>query len=462
MVSSGKCVYMLKRTLQSAFFRTISHRTRCLATEHESSRLLSYFVRSFSSISRLERIRYKKQSQPRREVDDNVEKQVNSFIEQDAIDPSSFVQKDTVDLINTCCKLRSIKGMQLAHDIVDRLLVEKRRLHNDGVFVAVTIDAMQALVYGWGQLADKEKVAHKRMEEVMRLAVHEALLDEAAMTDFVEFGPAQKRMRPLSQPKTSFFNAALLGLAKGAKNTPGLVHACDRIRGEMMKYEEDHRWFTTPNTRTFTHIIEAYASSKSRESAASALRLLGEMQKLQATQLLKYEQEFRTAYDFDRPNDNERRVVHVDIVAYTSVLKAISASCRRLEDITTVVDSVEASELLDADMFFYTVAIRACANLIRREGKANKRYDIAEMAEKMMRKALKITDGSESDMRFVYNACLDAWAQSHVKEGALRCEILLQEMLEQDSVVKPNRVSFNTCIQGLSTLYLSSVSNVVL
>ena len=400
-------------------------------------------------------------------------KRVASLTESDQLLPYDFIDKATSELVVECCKRKNFKGMQWAHDILDRLLVEKRRLRKEGMLVTIHVDFIQKILYGWAVQADKNKAAWRRMEELLELAIQEALEDEQIFAEAASnkktkllLGPGQG-IPPYSQPTVEIFNTFLRGLSSASRLFPAASAACEKVLDDMAGFHEKFGWHTKPNTKTFTHALSAYANSQRRDAGDNALRILRHMQEVHNTDARTYFEEYGFPYDARNPSANRRRIVTADIVAYTTAMSALVKSKDTSNHAMELLNEILESDTIQADERVFTVAIKAFGVVADKAKSPEQRLEAAKRAEEVlwfMVEYLKPepvdSDGnvhstdskvvSEKGLLMAFNSCLDAWARSYTKESAPNCERLLQKMMTE-SPVQPDTISFNACLYGRST-----------
>lgn len=404
----------------------------------------------------------------------SLKNRVASFVQAVSIPPGAFAAKKVAMFVTECCKEKSLQGMQWAHEIVDRLMVEKRRLLTQGVFVTIPENVLNSVMYGWVVRAREDKVAQRRMKELLEMTVSEALEDirvfenSMASTDdgdgrsqFLELGPGQKEGPLLSEPTVQIFNTYLRGISFAARKSPAISQQCETVLNDMTKYNRKNGWHTRPNTRSFTHAISAHSNSARRDSGENALRIFRWMQNEHDAQKEEYFKEYGMPYDVKYPDSNRRIIVTPDIVAYTTTISAMVRSIRDASEAIGLLQAALQTEGLTPDAGLFAIVIHAFARLADKEKTPSKRLSAASQAEEVLwlmvrelapesadgQKKLDFRSSKSKDLLMGFNACLDAWSKSYHEESAPKCEELLQTMLT-GNLVEPNTVSFNSCLYG--------------
>jgi hypothetical protein len=173
---------------------------------------------------------------------------VQEFLKSKTMHLADFTCSEVEDMIRGCGKMGTLEGMELAQDIVDRLMVEKRRVQTTHPDICVPVKFIQVLLYGWATLASKQRVAQTRMKEILQLAIDEAHHDASVLQRAAVVKPLQaKEMR--SQPTVDIFNTYLFGLRNLSNLTPQAAVDAEALLFQMMEYNKKFSWHCKPNNR---------------------------------------------------------------------------------------------------------------------------------------------------------------------------------------------------------------------
>jgi hypothetical protein len=383
----------------------------------------------------------------------SLESRVRELLDVPTIHPADFHDPSMQDLVKQCCQQGDLEGMQLAQNVIDRLLVEKRRLQASGMNVFVPIHLIQTLLYGWAVLAADLRVAQGRMREVVQFAIDEAKQD-------VFFLGKKNSTELESQPNVQLFNTYLQGIVNAAKSAPNAALDGEAMIHQMSEYNRTLGWHTKPNTRSYTHVIMAYANTGHPGSGQRAYNLLQAMKQVHVSERAAYEREYSVAYNEKDFEANKRQIVTPDAAAYTSVMKALIESSRMLDKVLDLLNEAIQSESVILDEGLFTMAIKSLSRAIETERNAKIRISLAKQAEQILELMIRyaqtksfspttISGNSENYPPLLsgYNACLDTWARAYCKEAAPQCNSILHRMMK-GSDAKPDTVSFNTCLYG--------------
>lgn len=393
----------------------------------------------------------------------SVEGRVQEIIEAPRLHAADFYDAAMQDLVKKCCQLGNLEGMQLAQDVLDRLLVEKRRLQATGIVISVPVDLIQTLLYGWAVLASTLRVAQDRMREVLQMAIEEAKQDDLMIAKTTETVTLSEKNS--HQPTVDLFNTYLRGLANAAKHQqPQAALNAEATLYEMAEYNRSLGWHTKPNTRSYTHVIHAFANTRHLGSGQRAYNLLRKMQVVHSSEKEAYLQDYGVPYNVQNPAANKRRIVTPDAAVYTSTMKALINSPKGPEKAIDLLNEAIQSEGVRLDESLFTITMKSLTSMIEVENNAKQRIKLAKQAEDILLMMTKHAEnngfsddknGNEPTFQTDrsgpllagYNACMDAWSRSYCKEAAPRCESMLHDMINGDAVV-PNTISFNTCLYG--------------
>jgi hypothetical protein len=402
---------------------------------------------------------------------------VADLVEAPRLHPGDLDSGEIVDLISQCCRLNSVEGMQLAQEILDRLLVEKRRWKAKDVVVEMPVSTIQTIMYGWALLCSSSNIARDRMNDLLTLVVDEAKHDTETRVEMAELQDSEEGTEverqhdgtPSSEPTVQVFNTYLQGLSNAAKLSPQVALEAEATLYGMMGYHRSQGWHTKPNSRSYTHVITAFANSGLSDAGDRALGILRRMQEVHTVEKEQYMIDYGMPYDPLQPSTNRRKIVTADAVAYTATMSALVRSDAPAEKAERLLKEMLESEpgLIRLDAAAFTMIINAYGKLA---GDSNASKDARKAAAKRAEAIYRSmndylrTDGkagpsgdTESegiqerslDLIPAFNACLDAWSKSGAQEAAPRTEMLLRKLLDSGDV-KPNVISFNSCLHAWS------------
>lgn len=391
----------------------------------------------------------------------SIESRVQELMEAPKLHPADLQEPSMLDLVKQCCRLGNLEGMKLAQDVVDRLLVEKRRMQAADMIIHVPVQLHQTVLFGWASMALNHRVAPSRMREVLQLAVEEAKQDAAMLgssaDSFIE-----------NQPTVSLFNTYLQGLANAARQTPQAAFDGEAMLPEMTEFNRTLGWHVKPNTRSYTHVITAFANARHKSSGQRAYNLLQKMKRVHVSEREAYENDYGTPYSLQNMDSNKRHIVTPDAVVYTATIKALMTNNNSPEKVVDLLNEAINTDGLRLDNSLFTVAIRSLGSTIDTERNPKIRKEWATQADNILLMMVDFAkskgfsqssdDETKDSTRQVdhwgslltsYNACMDTWARSFCAEAAPRCESILQQLIHSENI-KPDTVSFNTCLYAWS------------
>jgi hypothetical protein len=367
-------------------------------------------------------------------------------------------------LLVDCCKLQTLAGMQLAHEVMERVLVEKERRHNDndGVRLCVPVDWWEKLLFGWVQLANREKIAMERMSDLMASMLAEAKADGALLLVVGQQGAEQHGTEddtvqgttidadapPVSQPTVDIFNTHLQGLAKAASLSPRAALHAEECIFAMKDFYDKQGWHTQPNARSYTHAISANANSWSKQAGDRAVAILRHVQAEHENQAVAYQNKYGVPYK-KGSRFNKHRIVTTDATMYTVTMKAVIQSKSPPGLVVQLLGEATRAEV--ADRIHYNLGLKAMAKEIENTKNPRERLRIAQQAEELWS---EVPEGASADQDDVasplstLNACLDVWSRAYVAEMGPRAETILQDVLSRGLV--PDGVTFHTVIRAWS------------
>ena len=386
-------------------------------------------------------------SPPRPWLDPNrdLKDRAAQFLDSPKVHPAAH--KDITPLIRQLCKTGTLEGMRLATDIVERLVVEKRRMYEEGgeggggeserVLVCIPAKRWEILLYGWGVMASSpstqhHRVAEVRMKDVLRRAIEEANWDEERYIDVVvddaggdvgdeedgnlkQHRRVHRRQTQLeSLPTVDIFNTYLHGLAQVAKGSRSV--AVPNRAWEVLEAMRNNcdRWRCRPNTKSFTHVLVACANSQHHRSGRLALDVLRKMHDAHREDKRNYEAQYGVPYHSLNPKMNKRKIVTPDVLTYTVTMKALIDSGRDahmaldlMRELSKLADCADDDGLEGGNDFYYlseqldmhvfVTAISALSKLIETERK-KRRLDYAQQAEKILCAAIDFVKSKQQKL----------------------------------------------------------------
>ena len=414
---------------------------------------------------------------------------VNRFLEQElgTLHPLDLTLS-SVDLIRECGKQKSFEGMKYAHDILDRVLEEKRRVNVPGEKPKIVIPerVFKTLMFGWAKnsnLSNDAKMAPQKMREILNTMLEEVEKDNEYRTkegDASESRSSSSSEGKInysifesvsSEPTVDIFNTLLQGLVEASHRSMAAAGEAQDLLMKMDKLNQVHGWHTKPNQRSFTFVMDAFAKTKHPTAGTRAEAVLRSMIKYHEREKASYLEEYGVEYNLSDPSANKRRIVTADAMAYTAAINAHtqsespgSAQCA-LNLLLEVIQSTDPS--LKVDAYVFSSAIQAFSRLAAKKKSPRGRVASAERAEEILwlmvdelkRQHEAVANEEMAEVTIEpsvvpFNACLNAWARSESDEGGPASEELLRKMLDPDlqevTGVMPDTISFNSCLQAWS------------
>ena len=314
------------------------------------------------------------------------------------------VEFDTTGLAEHCCRLRDFVGMKFAHDVLDRVLAEKR-YHDENknpnqLPFLVPAKLFQTILYGWCNLATKGKIARVRMRETLDLML-EVVKQDDKLLDSIAAAPENGNIRQIFQeerllPTVNTYNTVLTGLGNAARVSRDAAVEAEEVLKEMQMNHKKFGWHTKPNTKSFSLVIAAYATSGLKYSGKNAERLLRQIQKIHEEEKQLYMEEYGVPYNTRDVSANRRKIVTADAIIYTHVIKAHSHRCSPYEAGKVRDLLIEAMSMDDGtvqlDAALFTSAINAFASVAQNmKLPSDQRFLAAQHAEEILMVMLEQT-----------------------------------------------------------------------
>jgi hypothetical protein len=410
----------------------------------------------------------------------------------------------SVDLIRECGKLKSFEGMKYGHDILDRLLEEKRHVNLEvgRPLVVIPERVFKTLMYGWSNLSKEVSFAPQRMREILDTMIQETEYDEQikaerqsttevdtdAAEDHDVFDQKQDHIFAgmSCQPTVDIYNTMLQGLAEASYRSIASAGEAEDILRKMDRIHRARGWHTKPTNKSFTLVINAFARTCHYTAGDRAEGVLRAMSKYSKREKQAYLEEKGFDYDPSDHSVNTRRIVAPDAKAYAAAIQAHTQSDsegsaqKALDLLFEMIQSDD--ETLQLDAFVFANTIHAFAKTAAKKRSASGRIAAAERSEEILwlmvdeikrqKEAVannteKSEDSETGDDNknevsqetgvlvanvIPFNACLNAWARSEARDSAPCAEELLHKMLDPEiqaiTQVTPDTVSFNACLHA--------------
>lgn len=338
-------------------------------------------------------------------------------------------------LLTECCKMKNLEGMQLAQEIMDRILVEKGRYRDEEVDVLVPARMWQIVLYGWVQLAATNAVALGRMRDLMDTIIQEAKADVGHLKKLKLFN--EDEIGP-SQPTVDTFNTFLEGLAQAAITSRGAAMIAEQTIFDMKNYNTRFGWHTKPNTRSYTYAIKAHANSHHPKSGEKAIAILRHVQADHKAEAAAFREKRGVEYSQENLSTTAPKIVTADAAMYSITMKAVLTSKSSFNLLAQLLD--EASQDGVADRIHYNMAMNGLAQKIENTQSPSRRLVLAERTEKLLEQSLKCAENPSASEISSVNACLNVWSRAFISEMGPRVEDLLKDMLARGAV--PNCATY--------------------
>ncbi|KAG7348945.1 PPR: pentatricopeptide repeat domain containing protein [Nitzschia inconspicua] len=393
----------------------------------------------------------------------------------------------SIDLIKQCGKLHSFEGMKYAQDILDRLIEEKRHVNANNTWPVMVVPdrPFQYVMYGWANLCRRVPFASQRMREVLDIMIQENADDKETKERILK-----ERSKPASdddtdnqnpiltsedttedlfadiscQPTVSTYNTLLQGLSQAAMRSIQAAIEAEEVLSVMEKMHRNRGWHTKPNTRSYSLVLNAFAKCRHDSAGERAEKVLREMIRRHEQDMEAYRAEYQEDYDLHTVENNRRRIVSPDVVAYTSVIQAYGNSQKpgSAEKALALLSELIHSEnpAVQVDAFAFANTINVYSKMAAKKASPESRNQAAMRAEEiwwLYVEELERRMGDDSGQTNLeasivpFNAALKAIAASFTKQSPHQAEELLFKLLEQNNQnyhIYPNTISFNTVMQA--------------
>jgi hypothetical protein len=197
--------------------------------------------------------------------------------------------------------------------------------------------------------------------------------------------PRTKRIAAEVYPTVYVFNAYLIGLGNASKITPQAALDSEAILYDMIEYNRTMGWHTKPNTRSYTHVIMAYANTKHVAAGRRAYKILQQMKAVHDAEKDAYEEKYEQPYNYTHPKENKHQIVTLDAAAYTATLKALQTSNRSQELVMDLLNEAVGAPGVVLDDMLFVATIKSLSSIIDHENNALRRIELAHEAESILR-----------------------------------------------------------------------------
>jgi len=118
--------------------------------------------------------------------------------------------------------------------------------------------------------------------------------------------------RASCQPTVATYNTILRGLAQVAKKDADAAFMAEDALTEMMENYKEKGWQTKPNTRSWTHVIQAHGNSGLIGAGDRAENLLKRIKELHVEERERYEAKHGQLYNLEDLSQNVHQIVTPD------------------------------------------------------------------------------------------------------------------------------------------------------
>jgi hypothetical protein len=361
-------------------------------------------------------------------------------------------------LMKECSTLSSSEeGSRNTVKLLHRLLEEKR--HANQVFIDErkeddTISSVPYIINDsffhlamFAQIRTKDGV--RNIQDLIQLMTDEYRFDSRSLLPSIHVeGWIDKREKRVScRPSTTTYNILLAALVEASHNKPRFAATAEKVLDKMRTLQKHKKWHTMPNTKSYQLVIEAYSRNNTFDAGSNAVQVYNKMVAAHEQALQEYRNHSITGvdYNFNDPSGNYRHIVAPTTKAILSVIDAYlhsntEASPKVAESflLTCIKNKVtDKLNIINGSVFH-----RVILGWSRRMSKIKNprvRFDAASKAEKLMRRMENLTSSNPKMSHCAptietYNLCLNAWAQSDVKESAKRASALFEELVNHDDI----------------------------
>ena len=371
----------------------------------------------------------------------------------------------------------------------------------------------ETIIFGWGKISHRgpEGMEHMRIileqmkkEDEKDQTMKKEQPDRMVLTTSDIDLTLGEVLKMGCQPSLQTFKAYHVGLQYAAQSYPFEVKKeLFETLNEMESLAKTQGYNTKPNTRAYTQIMFALSKTKLRVDE-DVMRMFKRMKTAHDAALKEYNEKSEIPYNYRDPTSNSHQIVTPDTQAYTALLMSFVGSGNPFQIEKIMNEMMYMYDgTVQPDVYAFTVAIDTLAKSVRRQKSPRDRADIAHKAEQllwMMVKHIHLTnneavidddDSDENDIDHstttseletnfdndddegdqvtdtitqikrqakksglqqpiaAFNAAINAWAQSDVKESAENAQRILNRILTE-KMVKPDLTTFNSVINAWS------------
>ena len=371
----------------------------------------------------------------------------------------------------------------------------------------------ETVLFGWGKIAHRGPEGMEHMRSILEQMKKEDEKDQTMKkeqphrmvmtTSDIDLTLGEVENMGC-QPSLQTFKAYHVGLQYAAQSYPLEVKKeLFKTIDEMESLAKTQGYKTKPNTKAYTQVMFALSKTKLRVDE-DVMRMFKRMKVAHDAALKEYNAKSDIPYNYRDPAANIHQIVTPDAQAYTALLMSFIGSGNPFQIEKIMNEMMYMYDgTVQPDVYAFTVAIDTLAKSVRRQKSPKDRADIAHKAEQllwmmvkhthMMNKEIVIDDDdrdaneldhstttSESETIFdvddqedseisdditrlkrearksglerpiaAFNATINAWAQSDVKESAENAQRILNRILTE-KIVKPDLTTFNSVINAWS------------
>lgn len=366
-----------------------------------------------------------------------VDERLESLLEAPKLHPHDFRCREMVHLIRELCKKNTLEGLEQAHQVIDRLLLEKKRYQEENIDVFIHERLWSCIIYGWGHVAKERPVAILRMKDTLK-----ASLDQAA-EDY------QHDTNAPSQPTQEIFNTYLRALSFASSRKASVMVDAVETLDVMTELASRFEWHTNPNQRSFAYALDTLRYSKHPQAGKRAIQLLAKMKKTQKEAQQKYEIKFERPYDFSDHKKNSQRIPAVDSIFYNGVFKCLgySEDGRAVNEMFGLFYGIYEEEPEFLDHILCSSVIHAIGNQLQYMKSAAEKIEALKKAQEILEIHEKLEAKNVSLSPSVPNAVMYAWASAEIEESGPGAQAIFDRMFENPKI-SLNFHSFQACLKA--------------
>lgn len=373
-------------------------------------------------------------------------------------------------LMKECSKLSSKKGNRNTVQLMHRLLEEKEHANQAVLEEMKKIDTSSIVPVPVPYIVNdsffhlamfaqtRGKDGPREVQNLIQLMTDEYWCDQKMQQQLAQCnlpstegeGWIDKRKRRRScRPSTTTYNILLTALVEASENKPRYASQAETVLDEMRTLQKHKNWHTKPNTKSFELVIGAYARNNTFDAGTNAMRVFGKMMEAHEKALQEYRNHSISGedYDFKEPSRNYRQIVVPTKKAVFSVVDAfLNSNTDRAPKLAEsfILSLVSSSDEDDVekvnnknviiDEHIFNRIIKGWTRRMNKTKNPKGRFEAASNAERLMRRMETLTFPQFAQTVETYNLCLNAWAQSDVKESAERALLIFDEITNHGTI----------------------------